>query len=137
MMARSMVSLMMSPNWSKPRRSTSDSVNIMPMPSMNERRRAVSMSHIGLICKAKYGFTAATARSIFPAPRPSFPMAGVTSPSTRRGTMNLRQEAKKTLKVLRMRSSTSGITKPRAAPRAMAITTRGNRPSRFMVLELI
>ena len=55
MMAFSMVSLMISPNSSKPFLRAPEPMKIIPTPSMNDSTRAVIMSQSGGILRSKYG----------------------------------------------------------------------------------
>ena len=80
--------------------------------------------------------TTITKISILPAPLPRLAIAGVTKPSTNKGTENFKSCANKTLKVLKMRMNTSGRNRPSTAPRAMAITTFGKSPSLIFFIVL-
>ena len=55
-------------------------------------------------------------------------MAGVTSPTIISGIRNPRNSLKSELNVTNMRTGISGVSMPRAIPRAMAIIILGNKP---------
>ena len=70
----------------------------------------------------------AVTRSSLPAPLPMSAMAGVTSPTIISGIRNPRNSLKSELNVTNMRTGISGVSMPRAIPRAMAIIILGNKP---------
>ena len=93
-----------------------------PVPYARSDARTVS----------KYAIAAVTTSSL-PAPRPTSPIAGVTSPIIMSGTTNPMNWLNTPLNVAKNRMTPIGITRPSSIPRMIATIMRGSNPIFFII----